>query len=154
MPTKTSSYHVVRNPSEGWSVKKAGAHRASGTFSTQKEAVDHASRVASGKNADVIVHGRDGRISRSVFRSHSVGGTVRGPGIEWYSLTKKGDEWRMEKDGSNRPVVSAGTKTEAMQKMSGYLRSRGGSVRILKRDGKVQEERTYPRSKDPMRSKR
>ncbi len=155
MPTKTSSYHVVRNPTEGWSVKKSGAHRASGTFRSQKEATKYARRVASEKNADVVVHNRDGRIRGSLPSRISVGDTVvYAPGMEWYSLTKKGDEWRMEKDGSNRAVVKAGTKTAALQKMSGYMRLNGGSVRILTQDGKLQEKRTYPRSKDPKRSAR
>ncbi len=60
-----------------------------------------------------------------------------------FHLTKKGDEWRLEKAKSNRPIVRASTKKEAMQKMMKYMANRDGSVRIHKEDGKIQEERTY-----------
>jgi len=69
-----------------------------------------------------------------------------------YHLTKKGDDWRLEKAGSNRAVIKADTKAEAIQKTRAYMESREGSVRIHKTDGKIQEERTYPRSKDPKSS--
>jgi hypothetical protein len=53
--------HVV--PKSGkWSVRKAGASRASGTFTTQKEAVKEATKIAKKQKTEVYVHGRDGRI--------------------------------------------------------------------------------------------
>ena len=53
--------HVV--PSGGkWSVRKAGASRASGTFDTQKEAVKKATDIARNQKTEVYVHGKDGRI--------------------------------------------------------------------------------------------
>ena len=36
--------------------------------------------------------------------------------------------------------------------LAAALGKEGGSVKIRKLDGKFQEERTYPRSKDPKRS--
>ncbi len=73
--------------------------------------------------------------------------------LDKFHLTKKGNEWRLEKANSNRAVVKADTKAEAVQKMREYMQTHEGSVRIHKEDGKIQEERTYPRSKDPRRSK-
>lgn len=73
--------------------------------------------------------------------------------LDKYHLTKKKDEWRLEKAGSNRAVVKADTKAEAVQKSRHYMAKNGGSMRIHKEDGKIQEERTYPRSKDPRRTK-
>jgi Uncharacterized protein conserved in bacteria (DUF2188) len=53
--------HVV--PSDrGWSVKKAGASKASSVHGTQAEAVVAARRVASNQRTELYIHGRDGRI--------------------------------------------------------------------------------------------
>lgn len=53
--------HVV--PSGGkWSVRKAGASRASGTFDTQKEAVKKATEIARNQKTELYIHGKDGRI--------------------------------------------------------------------------------------------
>jgi hypothetical protein len=59
--------HVV--PSGGkWSVRSAGANRASGTFETQKEAIDSARKKARREGSELYIHGRDGRIrDRSSF---------------------------------------------------------------------------------------
>lgn len=53
--------HVI--PSEnGWSVKKAGASRASSTHATQEEAIVAATQVARNQRTELYIHGRDGRI--------------------------------------------------------------------------------------------
>jgi hypothetical protein len=53
--------HVV--PSEsGWSVRKAGASRASSTHATQQEAIAAATQIARNQRTELYVHGRDGRI--------------------------------------------------------------------------------------------
>lgn len=53
--------HVVPS-ADGWSVKKAGASRASSTHATQKEAIAAATRVARNQKTELYIHGRDGRI--------------------------------------------------------------------------------------------
>ena len=63
------------------------------------------------------------------------------------------DNWKLE-DASGRVVKRFDTKTEAtkggvLEKAVGSL---GGSVRIHKEDGVLQEERTYPGSRDPKKS--
>ncbi|MCH9694148.1 MAG: DUF2188 domain-containing protein [Gammaproteobacteria bacterium] len=73
--------------------------------------------------------------------------------LDKFHLTKKGDEWRLDKSGTNRARVKAPTKTEAMQKMQDYMKTNEESVRNHKENGRIQEERTYPRSKDPRGSK-
>jgi hypothetical protein len=69
--------------------------------------------------------------------------------LDRYHLTKRAGGWRLERAGSNRPIVSAETKMEAMQRMRRYMATHDGSVRIHKMNGQIQEERTYPRSRDP-----
>ncbi|WP_310071943.1 DUF2188 domain-containing protein [Phyllobacterium sp. 1468] len=53
--------HVVPNGNK-WSVRRAGASKVSGTFSTQKEAIDRASDLARAQKTELYIHGRDGRI--------------------------------------------------------------------------------------------
>jgi Uncharacterized protein conserved in bacteria (DUF2188). len=63
--------HVVPNGSK-WSVRKAGAVKASGTFATQQEAVEHARGIARNQKTELYIHGRDGRIrERSSYGSDS-----------------------------------------------------------------------------------
>ena len=59
--------------------------------------------------------------------------------LDKFHLTKKGNEWKLEKANSNRAVVKADTKAEAVQKMREYMQTHEGSVRIHKEDGKIQE---------------
>lgn len=59
--------HVVPN-GEKWSVRRAGASRASGTYTTQQEAIEKARTIARNQGTELYVHGRDGRIrERSSF---------------------------------------------------------------------------------------
>jgi len=55
--------------------------------------------------------------------------------------------------GSDRALLKAPTKVEAVQKMRRFMKTREGSLRIHKVNGKIQEERTYPRGKDLRSSK-
>lgn len=73
--------------------------------------------------------------------------------LDRYHLTKRNDEWRLEKARSNHAIRKASTKADAVKKSRLYMKSKGGSLRIHKVDGTIQEERTYPRSKDPRRTK-
>jgi hypothetical protein len=53
--------HVV--PNDGmWSVKKAGAAKATSTHRTQAEAIRKASSIAQNQKTELYIHGRDGRI--------------------------------------------------------------------------------------------
>jgi len=74
-----------------------------------------------------------------------------------YTLDHNEDtgRWSLEKDKSNQVVRTFGTKEAATKR--GTLRravgSDGGSVKIQKMNGRFQEERTYPKSADPKKSK-
>jgi hypothetical protein len=69
-----------------------------------------------------------------------------------YSLVHndKSKKWELKHEGSGQVVKRFGTKASATK---GGVLDRAvkgmGSVRIRKRNGKIQEERTYPRSMDP-----
>jgi len=65
MPKK--GQHVVPNDGN-WSVRRAGSSRASGTYSTQEEAVKKAREIARNQHTELYIHGRDGRIrERSTY---------------------------------------------------------------------------------------
>ena len=73
--------------------------------------------------------------------------------LDRYDLSKSDKGWRLMKSGATRASVAAPTKAEAVKKMQDFMAKREGTVRIHKEDGKIQEERTYPRSADPKRRK-
>jgi uncharacterized protein DUF2188 len=68
---------------------------------------------------------------------------------------QKSDKWTLRNDRTNRVEKTFTTKARATA--GGALKRAvgrgGGSVKIQKENGRVQEERTYPGSKDPRKSK-
>lgn len=58
---KNRHQHVVPHE-EGWAVRGAGNSRYTEIFSTQIEAILRASEIAKNYKADVIIHGKDGKI--------------------------------------------------------------------------------------------
>ncbi len=69
-----------------------------------------------------------------------------------FSLTKnkKTGRWELQPENSNKVIKSWSTKDAATR--SGVLRRAvhgRGSVRIHGENGRIQEERSYPRSADP-----
>ena len=71
------------------------------------------------------------------------------------SLDKRTDKWTLRNDRTNRVEQTYGTKARAMS--GGVLKRAvgrdGGSVKIQKENGRLQEERTYPGKRDPRKSK-
>ncbi len=65
------------------------------------------------------------------------------------------DRWELRQDKTHNLVKSFGTKADATTggALSRALGKEGGSVKIEKVSGGYQEERTFPRSADPRRSK-
>ena len=74
-----------------------------------------------------------------------------------YTLTfsEERERWILANDRSNRIVKTFERKSEATRHgvLRGAVGARGGSVKIQKGNGRFQEERTYPRSRDPRRSR-
>lgn len=79
------------------------------------------------------------------------------PKLPKFHLVKdtKQNNWKLEPEGGGRARARFETKGEATAggTLSGALGKAGGSVRIHKTDGTIQEERTFPRSRDPKDSK-
>lgn len=79
------------------------------------------------------------------------------PRLPKYTLEKdeRKDRWDLQKDSTGQVVKTFATKGDATA--GGALKkavgSEGGSVKIQKENGRFQEERTYPRSRDPRSSK-
>lgn len=70
-------------------------------------------------------------------------------------VVKKGDKWVGESGGKTVRGTGAPNKTDAVKNTAGIARRAPEpvSVKIHKENGRIQEERTYPRSADPNRSK-
>lgn len=64
------------------------------------------------------------------------------------------NQWDLVNDATNRTVKSFDTKDDATAggALKNAVGSDGGSVKIQKENGRIQEERTYPRSADPKQS--
>lgn len=70
-----------------------------------------------------------------------------------YHLTYQGGEWKLKKGGTDRVIKNFETKKQGINYSTGYVKQCGGSLKIHKENGQIQEERTYPRSADPKKTK-
>lgn len=70
-----------------------------------------------------------------------------------YHFTYKDGSWKFKKEKSERSIKNFATKEKGMDFVKDFMNNNGGSLKIHKTDGSIQEERTYPRSKDPKSSK-
>jgi hypothetical protein len=69
-----------------------------------------------------------------------------------YDVKKEDNNWKFEQHKSDRSIRNFDTKKEAVGFATAYMRAHEGSLKIKKANGRIQEERTYPRSKDPSRT--
>ncbi len=70
-----------------------------------------------------------------------------------YHLSPTADGWELKKAGAERASKRAATQQELVGSLSDFFEGKTASVKIHKADGTIEEERTYPRSADPKRSK-
>jgi hypothetical protein len=72
--------------------------------------------------------------------------------VKRIDIVKQGNEWVAKSGGDI--VARATRKEDAVRETAKVAKadSEAVSVRIHTEDGRVQEERTYPRSADPVRS--
>jgi hypothetical protein len=70
-----------------------------------------------------------------------------------YHLTKDEDQRKLTKEWSERASkVFDETKKDSLSDAIAYMKDHWGSLKIHKEDWKIQEERTYPKSADPIKS--
>lgn len=70
-----------------------------------------------------------------------------------YHITKSDKLWALVKEGAQRASKTADTKAEITAIASEFLQGKTASLKIHKEDGTIQEERTFPRSADPQKTK-
>lgn len=71
-----------------------------------------------------------------------------------YHVSKNGDHWQGKAEGAQRSSVTGSTKAEVLQKTISIAKNQNQSQIIVhKENSRFQEERTYPRSADPHRTK-
>ena len=70
-------------------------------------------------------------------------------------IVKRDDHWVGERKGGGRPYVTGSTKAKAVSNAAKKAKRdpRGVTLRIHGKNGKIQEERTFPRTVDPAPSK-
>jgi hypothetical protein len=67
-----------------------------------------------------------------------------------YHVTKTESGWQGKLENGQRASVTGTTKNEVVQKTIEIAKNQSeASVKIHKMDGKLQQERTYPRKSDP-----
>jgi hypothetical protein len=62
---KQRTYHVMTRIGGGWSVRKEGASRPTGTYDSKNQAIKRTREVARSTGGDVVIHNRDGLIQES-----------------------------------------------------------------------------------------
>ena len=73
--------------------------------------------------------------------------------MDSYHLSPTLDGWELKKAGAERASKRAATKQELVSALADFFEGKTASVKIHKADDTLEEERTYPRSADPRRSK-
>lgn len=61
MGTVGKNQHVVPH-GDKWQVRGEGNERSTGTFDTQKEAINRAREIARNQESELLIHGRNGQI--------------------------------------------------------------------------------------------
>lgn len=51
---------------DGWAVKKISSDKASGVFANKELAISRACKIAKNQRTEVLVHNKDGRISKRI----------------------------------------------------------------------------------------
>ncbi|MTI22324.1 DUF2188 domain-containing protein [Fulvivirga sp. RKSG066] len=66
-----------------------------------------------------------------------------------YHITYTGNQWKFSGENAGKSIKNFETKEEAVDYATEFLNEHDGSLKIHTQDGKIEEERTYPRSADP-----
>lgn len=66
-------------------------------------------------------------------------------------IVPNGEDWVGQREGGERPSFHAATKTEAIERGREFAQREHGELIIHRKDGQIQEERTYRRDPHPPR---
>ena len=64
------THHVVHSPSGGWNVRRGGAKRASGHYTTKHEAITAGRKMSRNQRTEFLIHGLNGKIQSSDSHGH------------------------------------------------------------------------------------
>jgi hypothetical protein len=70
-----------------------------------------------------------------------------------YHVISTPDGWKLHRQNSEETLLGAPTKARLLELLPDFMDGRPGSVKIHTETGQIEEERTYPRSEDPRRSR-
>ena len=70
-----------------------------------------------------------------------------------FHIVETNGVWQLKAEGSDKAIKEARTKQDILEQTQSYMSDRVASVKVHKRDGEIEEERTYPRAADPRKSK-
>lgn len=73
--------------------------------------------------------------------------------LDRYEIAPHVKGWAFKKTGGERPTRVFEKKTDAVKFAQEFGKTNEFSLRIKDESNKIQEERTYPRSKDPKASR-
>jgi hypothetical protein len=62
LASSARTYHVMTRIGGGWSVRKEGTTRPTGTFDSKDQAIRRAREVARNGGGEVVIHHRDGLV--------------------------------------------------------------------------------------------
>jgi hypothetical protein len=66
-----------------------------------------------------------------------------------YHLLPDGDHWKLTTELGERIITGLPTKEAGLMIAIDNIRDKGGSLKIHRADGTIEEERSYPRLEDP-----
>ena len=73
--------------------------------------------------------------------------------MQTYHIKPHDGHWDLTKEGADRASISKPTKAEIIAATEAFMADKTASVTIHLGNGQIEEERTYPRSADPRKSK-
>jgi Uncharacterized protein conserved in bacteria (DUF2188) len=72
--------------------------------------------------------------------------------MQMYHLVPDGGHWILKPEGSESVLADFDSKQQAVESSVDLIREKSGSLKIHNADGTIEEERTYPRTADPVKS--
>ena len=149
--TNNQRQHVVSRK-DGWAVMPENGSRASALFKTKAAAIVRAREIAQNYDGQVIVHGLDGVIQRTITPS---GDEIRVP-VEAGSygaaqhVVPHEDGWGVLSEGRSQVDVVKPTKYQAVEEAHRRANREGVALIVHRRDGTIKHVDHPPHFMGPM----